>query len=57
MQKIYLMSILFVTIVIPIRNSADPRMHRGLRNTILQSAIFIAIWGLGCVYVYWSLPG
>jgi hypothetical protein len=56
MQKAYLMAILLATLVIPFRNASNSRLSKGAQRTALQMALFVLIWGLGCVYVYWSIP-
>ncbi|HKU36899.1 MAG TPA: hypothetical protein VJR89_02095 [Polyangiales bacterium] len=56
MQKYYLMLILLATLIIPLRNARHANVAEGLRKTIQQMALFVLIWGLGCVYVYWRLP-
>lgn len=56
MQKTLLMSILVATFVIPIRNSSDRKLSRGLKRTVVQSLVFLLVWGLSCTYIYWSLP-
>ena len=56
MQKYYLMLILLATLIIPLRNARNPNQAEGQRKTIQQMAIFVLIWGLGCVYLYWRLP-
>lgn len=56
MQKWYLMSILLATLIIPIRNARNPDASAAVRKTVVQMAVFVLSWGLGCVYVYWRLP-
>ena len=56
MQKAFLMSILIATLVIPMRNAGKFRLEKGIKRTAIQMALFVTLWGLGCVYVYWKLP-
>jgi len=55
MQRTLLMSILIATLVIPIVNSRQRNLSRGLKRTIAQMCIFIALWTLSCMYLYWYL--
>jgi len=56
MQKNYLMAILLATMAIPMMQAKHAQFQKGMRKTVLHMTIFILAWGLGCVYVYWSLP-
>jgi len=55
MQRALLISILIATLVIPILNARQRNLSRGLRRTIVQMCIFIALWTLSCMYVYWYI--
>jgi len=56
MQKWYLMLVLLATLIIPIRNAANPNIPEAIKKTVLHMAIFVFVWGLGCIYLYWKLP-
>jgi hypothetical protein len=55
MTKALVLSLLVLTIVVPIHLARDPRPHRGLRRTLLGMSGVIAAWGLACAYLYTRL--
>lgn len=56
MQKFTLLSILFATVIIPMRAASDRSARSGLRRTILWMAAFNVAYLIAIVYVYPRLP-
>jgi len=55
MQRALLISILLATLVVPIWNTKQRDLARGLKRTVVQMAMFIAAWTLACMYLYWHI--
>jgi hypothetical protein len=52
MAKLVLISILFATVVVPMRAARDESPSRGLRRAVLLLAAFDLFYALAVVYVY-----
>jgi hypothetical protein len=55
MAKALVLSLLFLTMVVPIHLARDRRPRRGLRRMVFAMAYFILAWGLACAYIYTRL--
>jgi hypothetical protein len=51
MKKLLLLSVLFVTLGIPAVTAKDPSAQRGLRRTLLYSAVFYVFYWLSLLFV------
>lgn len=56
MAKLLLISIVIMTIAIPMRASRDPSPTRGLRRAVLWFAGFNLLYLIGIIYVLPRLP-
>ena len=56
MQKFLLLSILLMTVVIPMRTAQDPSARRGLRRTLLLVVAFNAVYLFSIIYILPRLP-
>lgn len=56
MRKALLMSILFMTLFIPIWLASAKNVRKGARSTIIYVVLFIALWAMLLAKVFWSLP-
>lgn len=56
MRKALLMSILFMTFLIPIWLAREKNVRRGAQRTVIYTVIFIALWTYYQARVFWSLP-
>jgi hypothetical protein len=57
MDKILLLSVLGMTLLLPVVMASDPVPRRGLRRTVLGMVACIVVWGLACSYLYAKLLG
>ena len=55
MQKALLMSILFVTVIVPTMMSRDPKPSRGMKRTVIVMCALIVVWGYSCRTFYYRL--
>jgi hypothetical protein len=55
MAKALLMSMLFMTIALPMRYSKDAIPARGHRKMLRAMAIFTAVWGIAIATIYFRL--
>jgi hypothetical protein len=55
MQKALLMSILFMTVIVPTMISRDPKPARGMKRTVIVMCALIVIWGYSCRTFYYRL--
>jgi len=55
MAKVFLLSILMASIVIPGWSAADEEPHRALRNVIIQTALFFLGYAICLRFAYWRL--
>jgi hypothetical protein len=55
MRSALLLSILVMTVTIPLIASRQQRSKKGLRYTLIGMAIYIAIWGYCVKQYYWVL--
>jgi hypothetical protein len=56
MQTYYLLSLVIMTFVLPLRNAGKGSLEQAARQTLRQYLIFLVLWGLGIRWVYWKLP-
>jgi len=56
MAKLILVSMLFMTIAIPMRAAADPSPTRGMRRTIVGLAAFVFVYVMLLVFIVPRLP-
>ena len=52
MTKALVVSLLMMTMVVPIHLARDRRPMRGLRRAASWMAVFIVAWGLACAFLY-----
>ena len=52
MSKILLVSILIVTVVVPLYAAKDPRPKRGLKKALRYMKLFLVVWVFFCAYLY-----
>lgn len=55
MQKILLLSVLFVSLAIPINAAKLSRVRRGWQETLIGYAIFCVLYGVALLWVYPAL--
>ena len=56
MQKYYLLSLVIMTFVIPLRNAGKGSVEQAAKKTLRQYFLFLVLWGYGVRYFYWKLP-
>jgi hypothetical protein len=56
MAKLLLMSVLIMTVVIPMVTATDRSARRGFKRTILWMVAFNAFYLVAIIYVYPRLP-
>jgi hypothetical protein len=55
MQRALLMSVLFLSVIVPTILSKDTKPQRGMKRTIITMVVFIVIWGYCCRTFYYRL--
>ena len=55
MDKLLLLSVLGMTIVVPVVMASDPSPKRGLRRAVLGMVFYIIVWALACSLIYMRL--
>jgi hypothetical protein len=55
MQRALLMSILFLTVIVPTMLSNDPKPGRGLKRMVIVMCALIVVWGYSCRTFYYRL--
>jgi hypothetical protein len=55
MQRGLLMSILFLTVIVPTLISRDPKPARGMKRTVIVMFALIVVWGYSCRTFYYRL--
>lgn len=56
MRALLLMTVLVATVGIPLWAARDPDARRGLRKTVVYTAIWSALFMLACAHLYQRLP-
>jgi hypothetical protein len=56
MQKLLLISILIVTVALPMRAARDPNPGRALRHVVYGIAAYVAFYVIAIVYIMPRLP-
>jgi hypothetical protein len=51
-DKLLLISILLVTIILPIAAANDPDPRRGLRRTVVGFCVFMCLWVFSLLFIY-----
>jgi hypothetical protein len=51
-QKLLLISILFATLMLPIRAARHPNPVKGLRRAILYAVVFNALYAIAILFLY-----
>lgn len=56
MQKFYLLSILIMSVALPIRSVSRATIHEAARTLRWQFLVYLWLWAMGVRYIYWKLP-
>lgn len=55
MRRMLLMSVLFVTVIVPAILAKDKNPQRGMKRTMISMFVLIVIWGYSCRTFYYRL--
>jgi heme/copper-type cytochrome/quinol oxidase subunit 3 len=56
MQKYYLLSLLVLSVVIPLRLVSQAGVEVAAKKMYWHFLLFLWLWGQGIKYIYWRLP-